>query len=53
MLYRNRIFLVRSADGDTSVFDMKVGALQSDTLASFLFITVDYILRSSHENFNM
>lgn len=41
MLYGNRTFLVRSPDEDTSVFDIKVGALQDETLASFLFITLD------------
>ena len=47
MLYKDTD-IVRSPDGDTSLFDIVAGVLQGDTLAPFLFIiTVDYVLRIS------
>ena len=40
--------MVRSPDGDTSIFDIVAGVLQGDTLAPFLFIiALDYVLRIS------
>ena len=39
---------VHSWDGDTEYFDIAVGVLQGDTLASYLFIIwTDYTLRTS------
>ena len=40
--------MVRSPDGDTSVFKITTGALQGDTLAPFLFtVCLDYVLKNS------
>ena len=48
ILYRNTKVKVRSPDGDTDYFDIVVGVLQGDTLASYLFIICrDYVLRTS------
>ena len=48
MLYRNTKVKVRSPDGDTDYFDIVVGVLQGDSLASYLFIIcLDYVLRTS------
>ena len=48
ILYRNTKVKVRSPDGDTDYFDIVVGVLQGDTLASYLFIIcLDYVLRTS------
>ena len=48
ILYRNIKVKVRSLDGDTEYFDIVVGVLQGDTLASYLFIIcLDYVLRTS------
>ena len=48
MLYRNTKVRVRSPDRDTDYFDIVVGVLQGDTLASNLFIIcLDYMLRTS------
>ena len=48
ILYRNTKVIVRSPDGDTEYFDIVAGALQGDTLASYLFIVcLDYVLRTS------
>ena len=47
MLYRNTKAKVCSPDGDTDYFDIIVGVLQEDTLASYLFIIcLDYVLRT-------
>ena len=43
--------MVRSPDGDTTVFEMTTGVLQGDTLAPFLFIIcLDYILKTAIDN---
>ena len=47
MLYRNTKVKVRSPDGYTDYFDNVAGVLQGDTLASYLFICLDYMLRTS------
>ena len=48
ILYRKTKVKVRSPDGDTEYFDIVAGVLQSDTLASYLFIIcLDYVLRPS------
>ena len=48
MLYKDTSAMVRSPDGDTSLFDIVAGVLQGDTLAPFLFIiALDYVLRIS------
>ena len=48
MLYKDTSAMVRSPDGDTSLFDIVAGVLQGDTLALFLFIiALDYVLRIS------
>ena len=48
ILYINTKVKVRSPDGDTEYFDIIVGVLQGDKLASYLFIIcLDYILRTS------
>ena len=40
--------MVRSPDGDTPFFNITIGVLQGDTIASFLFIIcLDYVLRKS------
>ena len=38
---------VRSPDGDKEYFDIVAGVLQGDTLAPYLFICLDYVLRTS------
>ena len=38
---------VRSRDGDTEYFDIVAGVLQGDTLAPYLFICLDNVLRTS------
>ena len=45
MLYKN--IKVHSLDGDTDSFDIVTGVLQGDTLAPYLFICLDYVLRTS------
>ena len=48
MLYKNMTVKVHSLDEDTDYFDIMVGVLQGDTLASYLFIIcLDYELRMS------
>ena len=48
MLYKNTKVKVQSLDGDTDYFNIVAGALQGDTLASYLFIIcLDYGLRTS------
>ena len=48
MLYMNTRSIVRSPDGDTQLFEITTGVLQSDTIAPFLFIIcIDYVLKSS------
>ena len=45
MLYKNTKLKVCSPDEDTDYFDIIVGVLQRDTLASYLFIIcLDYVL---------
>ena len=45
ILYKDTSAMVRSPDGDTSLFDIVAGVLQGDTLAPFLFIiALDYVL---------
>ena len=38
---------VRSPDGETEYFDIVAGVLQGDTLAPYLIICLDYVLRTS------
>ena len=47
ILYRNIKVKVRSPDGDTEYFDIVAGVLQRDTLTPYLFIILDYVLRTS------
>ena len=48
ILYENTKVKVRLPDGDTEYFDIVVGVLQGDTLATYLFIIcLDYVLRRS------
>ena len=42
MLYRNMKVKVHSLDGDTNYFEILMGVLQGDTLASYLFIICLY-----------
>ncbi len=45
MLYKNTKAVFRSLERDTDFFDIVVGVLQRDTLASYLFIVwLDYVL---------
>ena len=47
MLHQNTKVRVCSLDGDIDYFDIVVGVLQGDTLASYLFIIcLDYMLRT-------
>ena len=39
ILYRNIKTMVRSADGDTELFNIVAGVLQGDTFAPYLLIT--------------
>ena len=41
---------MRSPDGDTDYFDIVAGVLQGDTLVLYLFICLDYVLRTSIDN---
>ena len=43
ILYRN----TKVKDGDTEYFDIVAGVLQGDTLAPYLIICLDYVLRTS------
>ena len=47
MLYKNVQVKVRSLNGDTDYFDIVTGVLQGHTLAPYLFICLDYMLRMS------
>ena len=48
MLYKNTKVNVNSLAGHTDYFDVKVGVLQGDTLAPYLFIIcLHYVLRTS------
>ena len=48
MLYKNTKVKVRSPDEDTHYFDIVVGVLQEDTLASYLFIIcLNCVIRTS------
>ena len=47
ILYRNTKVKVRSPDGDTEYFDIVAGVLQGDTLAPYLIICLDNVLRTS------
>ncbi len=49
MLYRNTKVKVHSLDGNTDYFDIIAGVLQGDTLAPYLFICLDYVLRTSNK----
>ena len=46
ILFWNTKVKVRSPDGDTEYFDIVAGVLQGDTLAPYLFIRLDYVLRT-------
>ena len=46
MLYRNTKVKVHSPDGDTDYFDIVAGVLKGDTLAPYLFIYLEYVLRT-------
>ena len=47
ILYRKNKVKVRSQDGDTEYFDIVAGVLKGDTLAPYLIISLDYVLRTS------
>ena len=47
ILLRNTKVKVRSPDEDTEYFDIVAGVQQGDTLAPYLFIRLDYVLRTS------
>ena len=47
MLYKNTKVKIRSPDGDTDYFDIVAGVMQGDTLDPFLFICLNYVLRTS------
>ena len=47
ILYRNTKVKARSPYGDTDYFDIVAGVLQGDTLAPYVFICLDYALRTS------
>ena len=48
MLYKNTKIKVRSPDGDSDDFDIVAGALQGDTLTTYLFNScLDYVHRTS------
>ena len=47
ILYRNTKVKVRSPDGDIEYFNIVAGVLQGDTPAPYLFICLDYVLRTS------
>ena len=48
ILYRNTKLKLLSPDGDTDYYDILVGILQGDTLASYFFIiSLEYVLRTS------
>ena len=47
MLYKNTKVYVHTPDGDTDYLDIVAGVRQEDTLAPYLFICLDYVLRTS------
>ena len=47
ILYKNMKVKVCSLDGDKDYFNIVTGVLQRDTLVPYLFICLDYVLRTS------
>ena len=47
MLYENTKEMVRSPDGGSDFFNIVAGILLGDTLTPYLFICLDYVLRTS------
>ena len=50
MLYRNTRSMIISPDRDITFFEITTGVLQGDTLAPFLFICLNYILKTAIDN---
>ena len=49
MLYKNTKVKVRSPDADTYYVDILTSVLQGNTLAPYLFIRLDYVVRTSKD----
>ena len=47
MLHKNTKVKVRFSDGDTDYFVIVAGVLQGDILTPYLFVYLDYVLRTS------